>query len=275
MDFSKLKRIIFDFESLNQTLSHGELLMDYLGFDKEQEINHEDYLNARITDTLAHSVGNANTDVARMNRGILSKVKAGKLKVADILTEVLANLNPDDFVLRKEYKVVQSIRQAYGKWPSVYGNAVFLDSNYVMEDLVTMLRKNVDVFLDRNNYSHKQKKLYTYLMNTLLKKAKKTNINDYAIFVNVHLKNRQQLYLQDRKVFYQILNDFSKQLTLSTNVSVSAPIFSQMETLNIIKFTLDNLLFTIIFFLVMLSFILIYSLMQSVNTLYYHAYCCL
>lgn len=61
------------------------------------------------------------------------------------------------------------------------------------------------------------------------------------------------------------MNQIAKQIGLDQNLSMTTPIVNQMETLSIIKYTLDNILFTIVFFLCLLSFILIYSLMQSVS----------
>jgi len=55
------------------------------------------------------------------------------------------------------------------------------------------------------------------------------------------------------------------KLAETMQLSISKPIREQMDELSIIMYFLDNLLFTVIFFLCMLSFILIYSLIQSVR----------
>jgi hypothetical protein len=43
-----------------------------------------------------------------------------------------------------------------GKWPSMYGNAVFFDSNYVLEDLVNMISNNLVTALKRNEFDERQ-----------------------------------------------------------------------------------------------------------------------
>lgn len=132
-----------------------------------------------------------------------------------------------------------------------------------------MVFDNIKNFLNRNNYGPKHIKLADFMKKIVQRQAKKTQINDYAIYTMVHLKNRRHLYLQERNVFKKALNSISKELTLSINdyaVSISTPILSNMDQMSIIQYTLDNVLFTIIFFLCLLSFILIYSLMQSVSS---------
>lgn len=95
------------------------------------------------------------------------------------------------------------------------------------------------------------------------KQFKTTNINDHAFNVMVHLKNRKRIYLQEDIVFQNAVNEISKSLALYSNVTVSTPIYTSIKSLDIINQILENFMFMIIFFLCLISFILIYSLMQS------------
>lgn len=78
----------------------------------------------------------------------------------------------------------------------------------------------------------------------------------------VHLKERNQLYTYRRADLKEAMVSIQARL-INQQVDVSQPIFNQMQEMNIIMYFLDNLLFTVIFFLCMLSFILIFSLIQS------------
>ena len=56
------------------------------------------------------------------------------------------------------------------------------------------------------------------------KKINNETINGYAINVNVHLKNREEIYLRPKSEFRKIVNQLSKTLALQANVSISTPI---------------------------------------------------
>ena len=56
------------------------------------------------------------------------------------------------------------------------------------------------------------------------KKINNDTINWYAINVNVHLKNREEIYLKLKSEFRKIVNQLSKTLVLQAKVSISIPI---------------------------------------------------
>ena len=58
----------------------------------------------------------------------------------------------EDFILEKDYKIVEAIDNTYGKWPRAYGNAVFLDSKFMVENFVEMFYQNTIKQMERNNY---------------------------------------------------------------------------------------------------------------------------
>jgi hypothetical protein len=53
-----MKRIIFDYESLNSTKSQGETLMEYLDFDTTLTIDQSEFLSDRIIEKLMDKVTN-------------------------------------------------------------------------------------------------------------------------------------------------------------------------------------------------------------------------
>lgn len=70
---------------------------------------------------------------------ILGRPDEYEVRVADILNLIIPHLREDDFVLKKKYKIVKSVTSTYGKWPITYGNAFFLDSRYLVDDIVDMI----------------------------------------------------------------------------------------------------------------------------------------
>jgi len=54
--------------------------------------------------------------------------------------------------MSKNYTIVKRTRKSFGKWPSFYGNGVFLDYNYILEDLLSMVEQNLMTFLERNHF---------------------------------------------------------------------------------------------------------------------------
>jgi len=76
----------------------------------------------------------------------------------------------------------------------MYGNAVFFDSNYVLEDLINMSSQNLIEAMKRNEFDEKQIGVAKFMTQAALKRSKTVSINDYAIFIMVHLKNRKELY---------------------------------------------------------------------------------
>ena len=72
------------------------------------------------------------------------------------MTDYIKIFKPDDFVLKKKFKIAKSLKMTYGKWPSMYGNAVFIDSNYVLEDLINMISHNLVNALKRNEFEDRQ-----------------------------------------------------------------------------------------------------------------------
>lgn len=70
----------------------------------------------------------------------------------EIIEVFLQNIKEEDFILRKNYTIVKGVQQSYGKWPSTYGNTMLIDSNFLLEDLAEMIKRNTEIFFDNNNY---------------------------------------------------------------------------------------------------------------------------
>mmetsp|Transcript_5577 Transcript_5577/g.9578 ORF Transcript_5577/g.9578 Transcript_5577/m.9578 type:complete len:384 (-) Transcript_5577:1867-3018(-) len=173
-------------------------------------------------------------------------------------------LREEDFVLSKKYIVRKSISSVFGKWPQTYGNAFFTDSRYLLKDAATMIEANLVEFLQRN-------KLLKAEHLARVRSAFETGrrviqpglIDSFAMNVMGHLDSRVQKYVYKRDKIENVLNRILRKVSLDFNVQNKTPIFSNMEDFFIVQYMLNNVLVTVIFFICLLSFILIFSLMQT------------
>jgi len=61
-----------------------------------------------------------------------------------------------------------------------------------------MITKNLIEALKRNDFDDKQIGVVKFFSQAALKRSNKFNVNDYAVYVMVHLKDRNQLYTRRR-----------------------------------------------------------------------------
>ena len=113
-DLSRLKRILFDFDSLELEASQGAYLLDYFEIDPDLEFDPTDYFDDRFLHESIQKSHLVMTDLGKVVLGILSKAKEimkskNPIKVADILTDYIQIFNIDDFVLKKKYKIAKVI----------------------------------------------------------------------------------------------------------------------------------------------------------------------
>lgn len=101
------------------------------------------------------------------------------------------------------------------------------------------------------------------LVDKLMPKINDDTINQFAMSIMGHMENRVQNYVYGKKDLYKQLNKIFKVISPEANVTSETPIISNMEALSVVEYMLNNVLATVIFFVCLLSFILIFSLMQT------------
>ena len=91
------------------------------------------------------------------------------------------------------------------------------------------------------------------------------HINKYALSINGIINNKFDLYKLNQNDMRVKISDLSVDITNSLGIDykiqVTLPIFTMMKTIEIAKVFLQNIFYGIMFFLWLLSVILIYSLM--------------
>lgn len=85
-----------------------------------------------------------------------------------VLDTFLNSLVRSDFHLDKNYTVLADIDKSYNKWPRAFGNAIFIDSKYLIETVIEMVYHNAYQVVTRNSESEQTlaqlNKLHTYVL---------------------------------------------------------------------------------------------------------------
>jgi hypothetical protein len=68
-----------------------------------------------------------------------------------ILNTVLDSMIRQDFHLVRNYTVLKGIDKPYAKWPRAFGNAIFIDSKYLLENIIEMIYNNAVNVATRND----------------------------------------------------------------------------------------------------------------------------
>ena len=148
-----------------------------------------------------------------------------------------------------------------GKWPSASGNVIAIDSKYMNNYLeynairiIKLISKKIDIpFIE------------DFLIEFTKNVLKDFNINKYALSINGIINNKFDLYKLNQNDMRVKISDLSVDITNSLGIDykiqVTLPIFTMMKTIEIAKVFLQNIFYGIMFFLWLLSVILIYSLM--------------
>lgn len=71
--------------------------------------------------------------------------------VSDLIEKIVPCTSPESFILTKQYKVKEAIEQSYGKWPDQLGNGFWIESEYLLDDLMDMAKSAI-----LNNYRENQ-----------------------------------------------------------------------------------------------------------------------
>lgn len=176
------------------------------------------------------------------------------------------------FVFRIDFVVVDNFDSPSGKFANNYGNVVVigknytnlcnnwinLDSHYVLSSFRTSIENNFGGITGGDL-------IFNSIFDTsnFLDLLTETNIDEYAIQVDAVLKDRELYYINTPEDNEAMILDAQRNLDLKLEVEASAPVKDSLEGLYFMKLFLDSTFATIVFFMVLLSVMLIYSLMIS------------
>lgn len=183
------------------------------------------------------------------------------------LRNLFQSLSDEDLIDLTTFKlnlhIKNVIKTESGKWPSLLGNTIAFDSKNAVEYINFNLAEKLKIFIKKNFNIDVQ--LSALLDN--LEKTNKLNINEFTPTVNILLKDKFEIYKNDennqRRKFAKITDNISKKLGLHYPITSQIPLYLGFKIFNIVKIFLKNIFNSIIFFLWILSFMLVYSLILS------------
>jgi ABC-type antimicrobial peptide transport system permease subunit len=118
-----------------------------------------------------------------------------------LLSEFIENLIPclteELFILRKNYTVKQEMEHTFGKWPDFLGNSYFIESKWLVPDLIDMFKEKLDQFLLPESFDSRQKDISAYdeLFDLFRAGFDPEKISDYSFFVMGKMQNREEEYI--------------------------------------------------------------------------------
>ena len=221
--------------------------------------------NVKYTDILILNNKNSIKENFDNDNKFFSIIDAKNIKIN--LRYIISELSDDDLInlttFKFNLKVKNVVKSESGKWPSILGNTIALDSknardyiNFNLAEKIQILIKNflkIDVNQD-------------IILNNL-NKTNNFEINKFTPTVNIILEDKFNIYKKDeneqRRIFAKITDNISRKLGYNYPVTSEIPLYMGFKIFNIVKIFLKNIFNSIIFFIWILSFMLVYSLILS------------
>ena len=60
--------------------------------------------------------------------------------LSDLIESLIPCLSEELFTLKKNYTVALEVSHAFGKWPEAFGNSFFVESKWLVSDLIEMAK---------------------------------------------------------------------------------------------------------------------------------------
>lgn len=139
------------------------------------------------------------TYASMMNSPYFEQLKEYKVSFMQQISRLLDQLYAqyslqeikESFVLRLDFVVVEDYDQPKGKFPNSYGNVLVIDYKHILPDVLQSLHHNLASKLSESTSKTLQK---------LVKMSVDIPIQEYALQVDGVLKDREQYYINSKKV---------------------------------------------------------------------------
>lgn len=160
-------------------------------------------------------------------------------------------------------KVKETVPQTSGKWPSASGNVIAIDSNYMKTYLQTNFERILKALAERYESQFVIDVIEQFVNNFMME----FNINKYALTVNGIIKDKFQAYKLKSSKMRQYMSKQSEEIMNALGqdypLTMTMPIYTTMQTVEIAKVFLENIFIAITVFLWILSVLLIYSILMG------------
>ena len=216
---------------------------------------------------------NKKTDIISFDKKILDSLITGN--ITNLLEEIEFKKYYEKFVEEELYfenitkliniklnlTIISTIKSTGGKWPSGSGNVLAIDSKHI-KDYLYLNSKNI---LEEIFNSIPIETLNNRIKNNVEKFIKDLDLNKYCLTVNIILKNKFEIYKKDikdmRYHFARISDSIFRALGVDFKAIMKAPLYTNIIGYEKLKIFLEHIFFGIMFFLWIISVLLVYSLM--------------
>ena len=191
--------------------------------------------------------------------------------VSETINRFLPCFTKNSFNLKKSYTVVAATdpTNSWGKVSSVLSNFVLIDKQFLVSDVIEMVQTKLMELYQEHQHQQEYVRATKELISLLQMRARFFNIDQYAIQVLGKLKNRNEYFVNgwehgDHLWGHQNrVNDVMNQFKHLQNYYFSSPYVLMLEKLYYMNFTIDTLMFTVNFLIVLVDIIMIYTLLIS------------
>ena len=178
--------------------------------------------------------------------------------------------SPSSFVFNKAYKVVAAPRTSSGKWPDSFGNGFFVDSSYLLTDLIDMAKTKLFMELEAHRSSQSLFDATQDLADLLKQNIDPKAINEYALIILGKLRDR------DNRIVFEFSQGSTETPAMDAmyrecssflyhfydmGMKLQAPVVTNLKLAVYLYFQLPSILYTIIFFMFIIDAIVIYSML--------------
>eukprot|EP00357_Protocruzia_adherens_P031584 CAMPEP_0114984976 /NCGR_PEP_ID=MMETSP0216-20121206/7590_1 /TAXON_ID=223996 /ORGANISM="Protocruzia adherens, Strain Boccale" /LENGTH=1353 /DNA_ID=CAMNT_0002347201 /DNA_START=273 /DNA_END=4334 /DNA_ORIENTATION=+ len=178
----------------------------------------------------------------------------------DTLVELALPFIREALKLSYKYNVVDAVESPQGKWPNALGNVIFIDSRYIPEMLATNLEGAFEALSLVNPFFL----AFQSQVRDFFETIREADIEEYALTINFMIKNRAEIYsnVDNAKAGVgSAINSVYGELGPDHKSTIQMPLYTALSNLEFIKYLLDTVFVSVVFFLGFLSILLIYSLM--------------
>ena len=272
-DFKKLERLAYDYESMGRSESQGEAILNFLKMPPHATVQIRHLIGVEQISKIKAQLRSATTAKEKCLKEVVDYVSAeDQVRLAGLIEAVLPCTTPEIFTMRKSYTVVEAVDDTKGKWPSALGNGWFTDSSYLVDDLIDMIVDTVPAKLAAHDEGGEVAATARELGAMLKERNLSHQIGQYAMQVAGKFAKREDEYVQfaaepvmgrGKLRLMEVLGDFIAYLQKHENVYKAAPFIDALEKIEVADFQIGSVLLTVVVFLFILDFIVIYTIMLS------------
>ena len=216
---------------------------------------------------------NKKYDLIYFNRTLIKELSSGNLtKFIEDNIDYDSLFNEDNIIsdnitqylnIKLNLTVRGKVKSTDGKWPDAFGNVLAIDSKHIRDYLYINTKRIMNDILKVLKFENMDKIIWKNIDNYI----RDFDIYNYTLTLNIIFKDKFRIYEKDiqniRYYISKITEDITTSLGVNSKVNIETPIYRVMIGFNTIKIFLYTIFFAIMFFLWLLSVILVNSLMSG------------